>query len=158
MKRTRSVIVTAVVSLAALVAAGAWYTSSASAGTAQAGREAPAEFKARICRGEFDLSSRTDRARERRDSLLTEVAAMVGVEPDELEEAVRSVLTDRLDERLADAVDAGHLTEDRARELVEAAESGTLIDVLEQYAADRSGDRWARRGALRDRIADRLCD
>jgi hypothetical protein len=158
MKRTRSIIVTAVVSLAAVVAAGAWYTSSASAGTSQAEREAPAEFKERICTGEFDLSSRADRAQDRRDSLLAEIAAEMGVEPAELEEAVRSVLTGRLDERLADAVEAGHITEDQADELVEAAESGTLAEVLKQYAADRSGDRWERRGALRERIADRVCD
>lgn len=158
MQRTRSVIVTAVVSLAAVVAAGAWYTSSASAGTAQAGREAPAELKERICTGEFDLSSRADRAQERRDSLLEEIATTVKVDPDELKEAVRSVLTGRLDGRLAGEVEAGHITEDQAQELLEAAESGTLADVLEQYAADRSGERWERRGALRDRIADRVCD
>lgn len=158
MKRTRSIIVTAVVSLAAVVAAGAWYTSSASAGTAQAEREAPAEFKERICTGEFDLSSRADRAQERRDSLLAEIADEVKVEPAELEEAVRSVLTGRLDERLADAVEAGHITVDQAQALVEAAESGTLAKALEQYADDGSGERWERRGALRERIADRVCD
>lgn len=158
MKRTRSVVVTAVVSLAAVVAAGAWYTSSASAGTARAGREVPAELKERICTGELDLSSRLDHAQERRDSMVAEIAAEAGVDPAELEEAVRSVLTGRLDERLAVGVDAGHITEGQAEELLEAAQSGTLAEVLKQYAADRSGDRWERRGALRDRIVDRVCD
>lgn len=157
MKRTGSVVV-AVVSLAAVVTAGAWYASSASAGTARATREAPPELTERLCSGELDASSRAERAQERRESLLADIAAELGVEPAELEDAVRSVLTGRLDERLADAVDAGHLTEDQAQELGEAARSGTLTDVLKQAAADRSGGRGERRGALRDRIADRVCD
>lgn len=155
MKRTRSMIVTAVVSLAAVVAAGAWYTSGAGADPGPAGRAAVRE---RICAGELDASARTEQAAERLDSLLAEIAAKVGVDPAELEDAARSVLIDRFDERLAEAVEAGHMSDDRAEELVEAARSGTLADVLTDHAADRSGGRFQRMDRLRDRIMDRMCD
>lgn len=158
MKRTRSMIVTAVVSLAAVVAAGAWYTSGAGADPGPAGRAARGEVRERICAGEIDASARTEQAAERLDSLLAEIAAKVGVDPAELEDAARSVLIDRFDERLAEAVEAGHMSDDRAEELVEAARSGTLADVLTDHAADRSGGRFQRMDRLRDRIMDRMCD
>lgn len=158
MKRTRSIIFTAVVSLSAVVAAGAWYTSSAGAGEAPAERGRMGEFEQRICSGEFDASSGAERVAERRESLLAEIAARADVEPAELEDAVRSVLIDRFDERLGDAVAAGRISEDQAEELAEAARSGTLADVLKEHAAERSGGRFERRGQLRDRIVARVCD
>lgn len=77
MKPTRSIIVAAVVPLAAVDAADAWSTSGATAGTAQAGTEAPAGLEERICTGERDSSSRPDRARERRGAPRDRIAGRV---------------------------------------------------------------------------------
>ena len=54
------------------------------------------------------------------DAILADVAAQLGVEPDELEGAIENALEDRLDE----AVAAGRMTQERADALKEGIESG----------------------------------
>jgi hypothetical protein len=80
---------------------------------------------------------------------VADVAAEVGIDPAELEEAMRTVALEHLDERLAAAVASGRITQAEADEMRAAAEAGELRDLL--------ADRHPRLGQLRMRIADRIC-
>jgi hypothetical protein len=93
------------------------------------------------------------------DETVAAVAAELGIPTEELTAAVRTVLADRLEERLATRVAEGRLTQDQADRLVAAAGAGTLEEVgpevrLEVFAADIA-DRVAS-GDLTEAEADEL--
>jgi hypothetical protein len=86
---------------------------------------------------------------ERRAAYVADVAAEVGIDPAELEQAMRTVALDHLDERLAAGVASGRITQEEADELRAAAEAGELRELL--------AERHPRLGQLRVRIVDRIC-
>lgn len=89
----------------------------------------------------------------RRTQNVADVAGELGIEPAELEAAIRAVALDRLDERLAGAVESGRLTEAEADELRAAAEAGELRELLEERHPDAGGVR----ARVAERIRERTC-
>lgn len=91
----------------------------------------------------------------RRTQNVADVAGELGIEPAELEAAIRAVALDRLDERLAGAVESGRLTEAEAEadELRAAAEAGELRELLEERHPDAGGVR----ARVAERIRERTC-
>ena len=84
-----------------------------------------------------DTADAEDRRAEMQASLADALAAELGLDADEVAAALEKVQTDlraemqaehleRLEERLAEAVEAGELTQEEADEVLERAESGEL--------------------------------
>jgi hypothetical protein len=85
----------------------------------------------------------------RRAEYVTDVAAELGIDPAELDQAMRNVALEHLDERLAAGIAAGRITQAEADELRAAAEAGDLRELL--------AERHPRLGQLRMRVLDRVC-
>jgi hypothetical protein len=85
----------------------------------------------------------------RRADYVADVATELGIDPAELESAMRTVGLDRLDERLAEAVTAGRLTQAEADEMRAAAENGELRPLLEE--------RYPQLVERRERIREVVC-
>jgi hypothetical protein len=142
MAGTTSKLIAGLMGGAALITGGAWAVGIAGAD------ETAGSLRDRFCA--TDAAGWQAERDARRTEYVADVADELGIDPAELESAMRTVALERLEEHLAEAVASGRMSQADADELRAAAADGELRTLLEE--------RHPRLAGLRDRVRDRICE
>ncbi|WP_341241080.1 hypothetical protein [uncultured Nocardioides sp.] len=132
MRRTATFTAGVVLAVTAGTGLAAWGVPALAQGTESQSSQVAGQGAA-----DTDTEDAEDRRAEMQAALADALAAELGLDADEVAAALEKVQTDlraemqaehleRLEERLAEAVEAGELTQEEADEVLERAESGEL--------------------------------